>query len=47
MILLASATEMAAPQIASLYLSDAERVRKVVHEFNDRGFGSLDPNYRG
>jgi transposase len=47
MILLASATEMAASQIASLYLSDAEHVRKVVHEFNDRGFGSLDPNYRG
>jgi transposase len=47
MILLASATEMSAPQIASLYLSDAEHVRKVVHEFNDRGFSSLDPNYRG
>jgi hypothetical protein len=47
MILLASATEMAASLIASLYLSDAEHVRKVVHEFNDRWFGSLDPNYRG
>jgi transposase len=47
MILLASATEMAASQIASLYLSDAEHVRKVIHEFNERGFGSLDPNYRG
>ncbi len=47
MILLASATEMAAPQIAQLYLTDAEHVRKVIHEFNDRGFGSLDPDYRG
>jgi transposase len=47
MILLASATEMSAPQIAQLYLTDAEHVRKVIHEFNDRGFGSLDPDYRG
>jgi transposase len=47
MILLASATEMAAPQIAQLYLTDAEHVRKVIHAFNERGFGSLDPDYRG
>lgn len=47
MILLASATQMSAPQIAQLYLSDAEHVRKVIHEFNDRGFGALDPDYRG
>jgi transposase len=47
MILLASATEMPAPQIARLYLTDADHVRKVIHEFNARGFGSLDPDYRG
>ncbi len=47
MILLASATEMSAPQIAQLYLTDAEHVRKVIHDFNDRGFGALDPDYRG
>jgi transposase len=47
MILLASATEMSAPQIARLYLTDADHVRKVVHEFNERGFGALDPDYRG
>jgi transposase len=47
MILLASATEMAAPQIAQLYLTDADHVRKVIHDFNDRGFGALDPDYRG
>jgi transposase len=47
MILLASATEMPAPQIARLYLTDAEHVRKVIHDFNDRGFGALDPDYRG
>lgn len=47
MILLASATEMPAPQIAQLYLTDAEHVRKVIHDFNDRGFAALDPDYRG
>jgi transposase len=47
MILLASATEMPAPQIAQLYLTDAEYVRKVIHDFNHRGFGALDPDYRG
>lgn len=47
MILLASATEMAATQIARLYLIDADHVRKVIHDFNDRGFGALDPDYRG
>jgi transposase len=46
-ILSASATEMAAAQIAQLYLSESEHVRKVIHEFNDRGFDSLGPNYRG
>jgi CheY-like chemotaxis protein len=47
MILLASATEMSAPQLAQLYLSDAERVRKVIHDFNARGFGALDPDVVG
>jgi transposase len=47
MILLASVTEMPAPQIARLYLTDAEHVRKVIHDFNDRGFAALDPDYRG
>lgn len=47
MILLASATEMSAPEIARLYMTDESQVRKVVHEFNERGFPSLDPDYRG
>jgi transposase len=47
MILLASATAMPAPQIARLYLTDAEHVRKVIHDFNARGFGALAPDYRG
>jgi transposase len=47
MILLASATGMSAPQIADLVRSDESHVRKVIHAFNDEGFGSLDPDYGG
>ena len=47
MILLASATGMSAPQIAGLVRSDESHVRKVIHAFNQEGFGSLDPDYRG
>lgn len=47
MILLASSTGMAAPQIAAVVRSDESHVRKVIHAFNERGFGSLDPDYRG
>lgn len=47
MILLASSTGMSAPQIAGLVRSDESHVRKVIHAFNDEGFSSLDPDYRG
>jgi transposase len=47
MILLASSTGMSAPQIAALVRSDESRVRKVIHAFNEDGFSSLDPEYRG
>ena len=47
MILLASSTGMSAPQIAALVRTDESHVRKVIHTFNDEGFGSLDPEYRG
>ncbi len=47
MILLASATGMSAPEIAELVRTDASHVRKVIHEFNEKGFESLDPDYRG
>jgi transposase len=47
MILLASATGMPAPQIARVVRTDASHVRKVIHAFNEQGFASLDPNYRG
>lgn len=47
MILLCSATGMSAPEIAATVLSDESHVRKVIHDFNERGFGALDPDYRG
>jgi transposase len=46
-ILLASATRHTVPQIASLWQTDESHVRKVVHEFNERGFDSLHPDYPG
>ena len=46
-ILLASSTGMSAPQIAAMARTDESHVRKVIHAFNERGFGSLDPDYRG
>jgi len=46
-ILLASATEMSAPEIAELWMSDESHVRKVIHEFNRHGFASLRPRFRG
>lgn len=46
-ILLASSTGMAAPQIAAMARTDESRVRKIIHAFNEQGFGSLDPDYRG
>src|SRR3954468_14059447 len=46
-ILLASSTGMPAPQIAAMARTDESHVRKVIHAFNERGFASLDPDYRG
>jgi transposase len=47
MIVLASSTGMSAPQIAAIARTDESHVRKVIHAFNEEGFGSLDPDYRG
>ncbi|HTW41054.1 MAG TPA: helix-turn-helix domain-containing protein [Solirubrobacteraceae bacterium] len=47
MIVLASSTGMSAPQIAAVVRSDESHVRKVIHAFNEKGFSSLDPDYRG
>lgn len=47
MILLASNTLMSAPEIARMLLTDESHVRKVIHDFNQRGFESLRPRFRG
>ena len=47
LILLASATEMSAPEIARVLMTDESRVRKVIHDFNQHGFDSLRPRFRG
>jgi transposase len=46
-ILLASNTRMSAPEIAAMWMTDESHVRKVIHDFNERGLDSLRPNYRG
>jgi len=46
-ILLASATLMSAPEIARMWLTGESHVRKVIHDFNEHGFASLRPRFRG
>jgi transposase len=46
-VLLASNVRMAVPQIAEMWRTDPSWVRKVIHEFNERGMDSLRPHYRG
>ena len=46
-ILLASNLKTPVPQIARMWLTDESHVRKVIHEFNEEGFDSLRPEYRG
>ena len=47
MILLASVTLMSPPEIARMLLTDESHVRKVIHDFNERGFDSLRPRFGG
>src|SRR5438093_49986 len=46
-ILLGSNAGLAASSIAASWLTDDNHVRKVIRDFNERGFDSLDPDYRG
>lgn len=46
-ILLASNVGNSVPQIAAMWMTNESHVRKVIHDFNDRGMASLDPEYRG
>lgn len=44
-VLLASNVHMSAVQIADMWRTDPSWVRKVIHEFNERGMNSLRPRY--
>src|SRR6266516_2524985 len=46
-VLLASNVRMPVPRIAEMWRTDPSWVRKVIHEFNERGMDSLRPRYRG
>jgi len=46
-ILLASNVGNTVPQIAAMWMTDESHVRRVIHDFNERGMASLDPEYRG
>lgn len=36
-----------APQIAAMWITDETHVRRVIHDFNERGMASLEPEYGG
>jgi transposase len=46
-IVLASATRHTVPQIAAMWQTDESHVRKVIHDFNQRGLDSLRPRFGG
>jgi len=46
-VLLASNVRMSVTVIAEMWRTDPSWVRKVIHEFNERGLDSLRPRYRG
>jgi transposase len=46
-ILLASNVGSSVAQIAAMWMTDESHVRRVIHDFNERGMASLDPDYRG
>jgi len=47
MIVPASQTLMSPHEIALMLMSDESHVRKVIHDFNERGFDSLRPRFGG
>jgi len=46
-VLLASNVRMPVPRIAEMWRTDPSWVRKVIHEFNERGMDSLRPRLSG
>src|SRR4051812_24326625 len=47
MVVLVSASGNTVPVIARLVAADEDTVREVIHRFNERGMGSLDPRWAG
>ena len=47
MVVMASASGNTVPAIASLVATSEDRVREMIHRFNDKGMASLDPRWAG
>ncbi len=47
MVVMASASGNTAPAIARLVATSEDRVREMIHRFNDKGLASLDPQWAG
>jgi transposase len=47
MVVLASASGNSVPAIARLVATSEDRVREMIHRFNDKGMSSLDPQWAG
>ncbi|GLY20255.1 IS630 family transposase [Kineosporia sp. NBRC 101677] len=47
MMIMASASGTPVPAIARLVAADEDTVRKLIHDFNDRGLACLDPRWAG
>src|ERR1700738_5404616 len=47
MIIMASASGTLVPAIARLVAADEDTVRDVIHLFNQKGLGALDPQWAG
>jgi transposase len=47
MVVMASASGNSVPAIARLVATSEDRVREMIHRFNDKGMASLDPQWAG
>ena len=47
MVVMASASGNSVPAIARLVATSEDRVREMIHRFNDKGMSSLDPQWAG
>ena len=47
MVVMASASGNSVPAIANLVQTSEDRVREMIHRFNDKGMSSLDPQWAG